>query len=119
MTIRTTDSLVYVNTVIEVHELRKIIHARPLDRLPAPVALTHRLKRRTGRPHFGVAVHANLRSWYVCECRVLNCRVAITAINAQATHVMFVAERNRLLARYVLECLVVRSDDQIRCGYHG
>jgi hypothetical protein len=45
--------------------------------------------------------------------------VAITAVNPESAYVMFMAERDGLLARYILYGFVVRSDDQIGCGRYG
>lgn len=40
---RAADALVHMNAVIEINEVRKIVHFRPLDRLARPPALADRL----------------------------------------------------------------------------
>src|SRR5213593_3237625 len=50
---RAADALVDMDAVIEVHEIRKVVDARPRDRLPGPEARAHRLEER--------AVRENLR----------------------------------------------------------
>src|SRR3954453_13074667 len=101
------DSLVYVDTVVEVHILGKVIDSRPLNGFAAPIAFPDRLERRAGRPHLRVAVHTGFGGGDIRESRVFNRRMAVAAINAQAANMMFVAEGYRLLTRNVLHCLVM------------
>ena len=104
-----TDALVYVNTVIEVDKIRKIVHASPLDRLAGPVAFANGFERRARRPHLRMAIHAYFCCRHIGKGRVFNCGVAVTAINSQAADVMFVTEGNGLLAGNILHGFVWRS----------
>src|SRR5438093_5303037 len=58
---RALDSAVYVNAVIEIDEIRQIVHTRPLQRAILSIACADGLEHRTIRPHLRVAVHACLR----------------------------------------------------------
>src|SRR5262249_30979368 len=63
MTRRTADAFVDMDAVVEVHEVRQIVHAGPLNRLARSEARAHRLEVRTVRKNLRVAVHARLRRW--------------------------------------------------------
>src|SRR5438477_13165578 len=93
----TTDSLVDMNAVIEVNEIRQIVHARPTDRVPGAEARAHRLERRARAPDLRMAVHASLGWRNIGEARSLHCRMAIPAVDSEAAHMVRVAERHRLL----------------------
>jgi len=76
------NSVMDVNTVIEIDKLRQVVYARPLDRLPSAVALAHGLQHGTGGPHLRMAIHADFGSGNVGERRIFDGGVAIAAINA-------------------------------------
>src|SRR6185369_18042189 len=57
-----------------------------------------------------VTVHAGLRRWNACERTVLNRCVAVPAIDSDSSHVMLVAERNRLFAHNVRFREIRRTD---------
>ncbi len=107
------DAFVNVNTVIEVDELRQIVHARPLDRLAGPVAFPYGLEHRTGGPHLRVAVHADFRGGDIRERRLLDGRVAVAAIDPQAADMMLVTEWDRLLSGSVLHHFIGRPNDEV------
>src|SRR5215204_4911251 len=54
---RTTDSLCYVNAVIEICEFRKVVDTLPLDRRIVTKACTYRFEIVAVRPYLAVAVH--------------------------------------------------------------
>src|SRR6266536_3459619 len=58
---RAADAFVDVNAVVEVHKIRQIVDARPLDRFPRAEALTDRLEERAVREDLRMAVHAGFR----------------------------------------------------------
>src|SRR5205823_2460982 len=76
----------------------KLMDAIPRQRFAAPIALAHRLEHRTVRPNLRVAVHADLARRNARECRCLDGRMAVTAIDAKAGDMMLMAEGNRLSA---------------------
>src|SRR5437588_2320582 len=96
------NALVYMNAVIEIHEVRKIVDACPLQRLACAEAGADRLQQGGICPYLGVTIHAGFSWWDPSETRLFDRGVAITAIQAQASHVMLMAEWNWLVGRYTL-----------------
>src|SRR5579871_1301283 len=86
------DALVDVNAVIEIYEIRKIVDARPFERLAAPETGSHRLQDLCVRPNLRVAAHADFRGRNAGEGGRLNRGVAIPAIDPVVGNVMLVAE---------------------------
>src|SRR5436309_534453 len=99
MTRRAADPLVDVDAVVEVDEIRQIVHARPLDRFAGAEALAYGLQKRAVGKNLRVAVHARLRRRNARERGILDRRVTVAAVEAVARDVAFVAELDRLLAR--------------------
>src|SRR5205085_2840123 len=96
---RASDTFLYVDAVIEIHEIRKVVDAGPLQRLARRETRPHRFEERTVGKNFRVTVHAGLRRWNPREARFLDRGVAVAAVDAIAGDVAFVAELDRLLAR--------------------
>src|SRR6202158_2993670 len=90
------DALVDMNTVIEVYEIRQVVHAGPLQRLPAPETGAPRFQDGRVRPDLRVAAHANLSSRKSGDSGLLYRRMAVAAIDAVVGDVMLVAEGNGL-----------------------
>lgn len=101
MTGRAADALVHVNAVIEINEVRQIVHSCPLDRLAGAPALANRLEVRAVRPYLRMAIHACLRRRNTCISQLLDSGVTIAAVDAVISDVMFVAELNGLFAREI------------------
>src|SRR5690242_18024025 len=87
-----TDSLVHVNAVVEVNEVRKIMHADPLQVFSGAEAFTDRFQHGRIGPDLRVAVHAGASGRNAGEIRGLHRSVAIAAIDAQAADVVLMAE---------------------------
>jgi hypothetical protein len=102
---------VHVNAVIEINELRQIVHARPFKRLARAVALPYCFQDGSNGPHLRVAIHACLCGWKARKGSRLNSRVTVTAINAQTADMVLMAERHWLLPGNVLHCFIRRSHD--------
>lgn len=98
---RATDALVHVNAVIEIHEIRKIVHASPLDRFAGPPAFADRLEIRAVRPDLRMAIHTGLSRGNAGVSQFLDGGVAIAAVDAVISDVMFVTELDRLFAREI------------------
>ena len=96
------NAFVDVNAVVEINKIGQIVHSHPTQRLATSVALTHRLKHGRARPYLGVAVHAGLGGRNAGKAGLLDRGVAVTAVNAQTTDVMLVAERRSLHSRLIL-----------------
>jgi hypothetical protein len=87
-----------MNAVIEIDEARQVVHPRPLQRFSGSKTLAHRLQNRALGPDLRVAVHADLGGRNAGERRLFHRRMAITAIDAVVTDVVFMAELDRLAA---------------------
>ena len=85
-----------VNAVVEVHELRKLVDARTLQRLAGFEAGPHGLEQLGVGPDLRVAIHAGLRRRNPRETGSLNRRVTVAAVDAESGYVVLMAERNRL-----------------------
>ena len=96
------DTFIHVDTVIEVHKVRQIVDARPLDRFAAAEAEPYGLEHGGVRPDQRMTIHAGFRRRNPGKAGVFNGSMAITAIQSQAGSVVLMAERNGLLGRYVL-----------------
>jgi hypothetical protein len=99
----------HVNTVIEVHELRKIMNPLPLDRFVFAKARPDRFKIWAVIPQLAVTVHACLGRRHTRRRSCLDRGVAIAAINAVIADVVFMTELDRLLLFEELTCQVRRS----------
>ena len=104
----TADPFVDMNAVIEIHEIRQIVYARPINRGVGAETGAHRLQSRAGDPDLRMTVHASLGGRNVREAGGLHGGMAVAAIDPQTAYVMRVAERNRLLARPVWPRGIVR-----------
>ena len=101
VTRRAADSLVYVNAVIEINEVGKVVNPGPFDRLARSPALTNRFEVRAVGPDLRVAVHASLRRRNTRVAELLDRCVAVAAINSVIADVVLVAELNGLLSRKI------------------
>src|SRR5689334_13433989 len=93
------DSLVHVNAVVEVHEVRQIVDAPPLERPILAEAGAHRFEDRRVRPDLRVAVHAGLGRRDIRERRLLYRGVAVAAVDAHRPDMMRMAELDGLIPR--------------------
>ena len=92
----TADAFIDVNAVIEINEIRNLVHARPLDRPAAAETLAHGLEKSGIGPDLRMAVHAGLGGRNACEAGYLNRSVAVPTVNTEPGHVMLMAEGHRL-----------------------
>ena len=89
-------SLIDMNAVVEIDEIRQIIHSSPHQRFASPKTLADWLQHRGLGPYLSVAIHAGLGCWHSCKPGVLYRSVTVTAINAQSPYMVLMAERRRL-----------------------
>src|SRR5947209_6903747 len=108
MTTGTADPFRYVNAVIEINVVGQIVNAVPLQRAVGGEAFPHRLKRRSIRPNLRVTRHTSVGTRKPGIGRFLNRSVAVPAIDSVLAHVMFVAERHRLIESDVYVSCVSR-----------
>jgi len=85
-------SFIDVNAVVEINEVRKLVHPRPLQRLSGAVAGADWLEQLGVGPDLRVAVHAGLGRRNASEARSFDCGVAVAAVDAESGNVMLVAE---------------------------
>jgi hypothetical protein len=90
------DPLGEMDAVVEVDEVRQIVHALPHDRRPRAVALAHRREHAALVPDLPMAVHAHVRGWDPRERAVLDAGVAVPAVDAVVGDVVLVTEHHRL-----------------------
>ena len=94
-------ALLNVNCVVEVDEVRQIVHPGPDQWFVLGQARPHRLEHRARRPDLRVARHAGMGRRQTRKRRRLDRRVAIAAVDPQAAHVVLVREGHRLGANDV------------------
>jgi hypothetical protein len=91
------EAFVYVDLVVEVDVVRKIMHADPLDGFAGGPAVADGLEELGVGPDLGVTVDTGLGGRDTCVARLLHRRVAVLALQSQSFHVMLVAERDGLI----------------------
>ena len=96
----TPDSLVDMNTMIEIDKSGEVMNSGPLDRLTGAKTVPDRRQHGAVGPNLGMTVHAGFRRRYAGERTFLNRRMAVTAIDAVIANMMFVTERHGLAARH-------------------
>jgi hypothetical protein len=98
---RTTDAFCDVNAVIEIDVIRQIMDAVPLQRAVSGQAFTNGRQHRRVFPDLGMTGHAGIGAGQTGERRFFDSGVAISAIDAVVSDVVFMAERDRLIKRDV------------------
>ena len=99
MATEAANALIDMNAVIEIGEIRQIVHAGPGDGTVCAKAVPHRLQRGTGAPDLRVAIHARFGRRNIGEARCFDGGVAVTAVEPHVAHVMSVTEGNGLFSR--------------------
>jgi len=111
VTRRTTDSLRYVNTVIEICKLRQVVNAFPFDRFVFSEASTDRFEVRTVIPDLAMTVHTGLRRRHPGRGGCLDRGVTVTTIDAVVARVVLVTELHRLLLFQIATRQIRRASD--------
>lgn len=91
-----TDAFFDVNTVIEIGEIRQVIHTHPLNGLVVAPTRAHRFEHYRSVVNLGMARHARLRGGDAGKAALFHGSVAITAINAELCDVMAMAKGDGL-----------------------
>jgi len=92
-----THAFVHVNAVVEIDEIRKIVHTIPLQRNAGVQAVSHRRQNFRICPNLLMTVHAGRCRRDAGERRSLDGGVTVTAIDADSGNVVLMAEWDRLL----------------------
>jgi len=95
---RTAHAFVYMNAVVEISVVGQVMYPNPLDRFAGAKTGAHWFKIRAVRPDLLVAIHARVRGGHASRRRCFYRGMAVAAINAVVSHVMFVAKLDRLLS---------------------
>lgn len=102
MASRAANALAYMNRMVEISEVRQVMHAHPLQRLASLETGANLIEIWTVRPNLFMAAHANLGRRHPGGSRLLHRRMTVTAIDAVVADVMLVTKLNGLLALDVL-----------------
>ena len=94
------NTLVHVNAVIEVDEIREVVDTIPAERPVLTQARPDRFQHVAVSPDLLVAIHTHGRRWNSGEGADLNRVVAVPAVDTEAPNMMLMAERNRLIQGY-------------------
>lgn len=95
------DAFLHMNAMIEVGEVRQVVHSSPGNRHPSPITLAYRLEHVAFGPDLTVTVHADFRGRHSREVRCFDRDMAVAAVNAQPTDVVLMAELDGLRTRDV------------------
>src|SRR5688572_6306832 len=93
--------LLHVDAVVEIDEIRQVVHTNPVERGVVAEARAHRLEDRAVRPQLRMAVHTGLGRRNSGERRRFHRRVTVAAIDPVVADVMRVAELKRLFDEFV------------------
>src|ERR1041385_805505 len=97
--------------MVEIREVRQVMHAHPLQRLACLVTRPHRLEIGAVGPYLFVTTHANRGRGNSRGCRSLDGCVTVTAIDAVIADVVLVTELNWVLALDVRAGVPARAVD--------
>jgi len=100
----TPDSLVNMNTMIEIDKAGEVMNSGPLDRLTGSKTVPDRRQHGAVGPDLGMTVHAGFRRRDAGERTFLDGRMAVAAIDTVIANMMFVTERHGLAARHADLC---------------
>jgi len=110
-------SLVHMNAVIEIHEIRKVVDAVPTNRLVFPKTRPHRLQHVAFCPDLLVAIHANRGRRNTGKIRNLDRGMAVSAIDTKTADMMRMTKGDWLIRRYSFAGDIRRIDR--RCPRPG
>lgn len=99
VTRRAANAFIDMNAVIEIDEIRQMVHPDPLDGFIASIALTDWLKVGGSAEQNRMAVHTNLRWGNPCIRGGFHARVAVSAVDPVVADMVFVAKLHRLRLR--------------------
>lgn len=94
---RAAHTLADMDAVVEISEIREAIDPVPLNGTSVAIAFSHRFEHGTSCPDLRVTVHAGGCRWHARKRAHFHRRMTITAIDAEACDVVFVAEGYGLL----------------------
>jgi len=101
-----SNTFTHVDIVRKVDISRQIVNPGPFDRAAGAEAFAYGREHLAGGPHLRMTVHADPGGGNPREARLLDGCMTVPAVDAQSAGMMFVTERNRLLARDVLQGFV-------------
>lgn len=108
----TANALLDVDAVIKVDKVRQVVDARPHDRSIAAEAGAYGFEHRTRCPDLGMTGHTGLGRGQTGEGGLFDGGVTVSAVDAKATDVMFMAKRDRLRPHHACLRQVGRARDR-------
>jgi hypothetical protein len=90
-----------MDAVVKVDKIRQVVDPRPLKRFSGKETGADRLQKLSISPDLRMAAHARLSRREASEGRSLDRTVTIAAVNAVVADMVFVTERNRLVACHI------------------
>ena len=110
MTSHAGNALVHVDRVVEIHEVRHVVHTLPGNRLAAFEGIEDRLDLRRIRPDLRVAGHTGFGRRHIGEAAFVYRSVAVATIDAIVADVMLVRKLDRLLDGNVHQVAIRQID---------
>src|SRR6266487_2079916 len=96
----TADALVHVDAVVEINKAGQVMYPRPLNRPVGSKTLPDRFQHGAVGPDLGVALHARLCRRKTREGTLLDRGMTIATVDADAAHMVFMAEWHGLCAHH-------------------
>ena len=87
-----------MNAVVEISVVGQVMYSDPLDRFASAKTGAHWFKIGAVSPDLLVAIHARVRGGHASRRRCFDRGMAVAAINAVVSHVMFVTKLDGLLS---------------------
>ena len=113
---RTTDTLIDVNAVVEIHVIGQTVDLYPFNGAIRPVTLAHGLEIAHIVEKHRVAVHAGFRRGNACVSGGFHTRMTVPAVNAIICNMMLVAELYGLAPDHALVRNIRGSGDHQHSG---
>jgi hypothetical protein len=111
-----TDTLIHVDAVIEIYEIRQPVDLYPRNRFIGAVALAHWFKISGILKQNRMAIHTGLGRGNSGLRGSFDPAVTVATVDAIVTGMMFVAELDRLIADNILACVVRRTREHQDAG---
>jgi len=92
----TANAFLYVDAVIKVDKVWQVVDSRPHDRSIAAKARTYGFEHRARCPDLGMTGHTGFGRGQTGKGGLFDGRVTVTAVDAKAANMMFMAKRDGL-----------------------
>jgi hypothetical protein len=103
------NAFVYVDTVVEINKIGKVMNPHPGKRFPGAKAFPYRLEDRAIGPDLSVTGHAGFGGRKARDRRFLDIDMTVPAVDPDTTDVVLMAKGYRLLTHHAGFCHVGRA----------